>query len=1427
MRNNDILNFIAPCLNGELSEALSGGEILRITFDDGALSLSASVKFDRLIADRLILDAQKAVREYFGIRKVTLSPVYTGLELSQDCAPMLIRAVKENIAAANGFLDSAKFGFADGSVSLTVPDGAQLLIDAKTPEFLERFISETFDKRVKVCINSGKTAVTIDSPEYVEMQSKNVNIEIPKEAPPERKKPKQEYDDLPISLTNAKVIFGSRIKSKPVALKGVSIEDGNVTVWGSVFALQIRDTRDGKRKIITFNITDKTNSFTVKIFETSQNCETLVKNISDGACVMLRGHVEYDDYIKSYCIKANSVMLIDRIEVGDDATEKRVELHMHTNMSAMDGMTPAKKLVERAIKWGHRAVAITDHGVVQAFPEAAAAAKGSDIKIIYGMEGYFVDDSVKAFSGSSDMPLDGTFIIFDVETTGLRTGVDRLTEIGAVKYVDGAEKSRFQTFVDPERPIPQNIVELTGITDSMVAGAPKEGEAVRKFFEFCGEGGVLVAHNASFDTEVIRSACERNGIEYNYSHIDTLVLAQSLISGIKNYKLDTISNHFKLPKFDHHRADEDAGALAAIFEKLLALTAEKGVERVSQINELIPVDPRRLPTYHIIILAKNKVGLKHLYQLITKSNLEYYYRHPRVPKSELLSHREGLLIGSACEAGQLYRAVLSGKSEEELLRIASMYDYLEIQPNGNNAFMLRKGTLSSEEELNEINRHIIRLADKLGIPVVATGDVHFIDESDKVFREILMTGQGFSDAAEQAPLYFRTTNDMLKEFAYLGEEKAKEVVITNPNLIADMCEEILPIPKGTYPPKIEGSDEELRRICYERIKDYYGDPIPEYVKARLDKELDSIIKNGFAVLYIIAQKLVWNSMDHGYYVGSRGSVGSSFVAFAAGISEVNPLAPHYICESCKHYEFFLNGEYGSGFDMPPKDCPNCGKPMHRDGHDIPFETFLGFNGDKQPDIDLNFSGEYQFYAHRYTEELFGKEHVFKAGTIGTLADKTAYGFVKKWMEEKGLDLSRAEQDRLTMGCVGVKRTTGQHPGGMVVVPNDMDAEDFTPIQHPADDADSVHRTTHFDFHSLHDTILKLDNLGHDVPTLYKHLEDMTGISVMDADVCDPKLYELLTSPAPLGLTPEDIDCETGTLSLPELGTPFVRQMLMESKPKNFSDMLQISGLSHGTDVWIGNAQELIKNGTCTISEVIGTRDSIMVYLIHKGLEPGMAFKIMEIVRKGKSTSLLTDEHKKAMIDHNVPQWYIDSCMKIKYMFPKAHAAAYVIAAMRLAWYKLYRPLEYYATYMTVRGEDIDTVSVLQGRAAVKAKMKEIDEKMKTKQATAKEEGTFTSLQVINEMLARGIEVLPIDIYKSSANKYTIEDGKIRLPFSALSGCGGAAAQGLEDARNDGKGEFLSIEEVQLRSGAPKSIIAALEESGAFSTLPKTTQISFF
>ncbi len=1426
MHESNILNFIGEYLNAGLREIFSGGLVESISLEEDILKLSITARFDRYVEDNFIISAQNEVKNSLGINKVIINPLYYKSAFSDKCIPQLIRAMKENVAAANGFLENAKFNISDDTVEIFVYNGAEILIESGAKEFLTRYIRDTFDAQVNVEIK-GESVAKLDSPEYVQMQAEGVKIEVPVEE--DIKKPKaakQEYEDLPISLTNAKAVYGNKIKTKPVPISQLDIEDGTVVIWGKVFGLETRETKDGKRKIITFNITDKTSSYAVKIFEENQNCEQLLSNVSNGKTVMVRGLVMFDEWMKTPVIKASAVMLIEEITVKDTAEEKRVELHMHTNMSAMDGMTPAAKLVARAAKWGHKAVAITDHGVVQAFPEAAAAAKENGIKVIYGMEGYFVDDSVKIVTGEKSMPLSGTFIVFDVETTGLRTDKVRLTEIGAVKYVDGAERARFQTFVNPEMHIPANITELTGITDAMVASAPKEAEAVKKFFEFCGDG-VLVAHNATFDTDVIKHTCKRNGIEYNFTHIDTLVMAQSLIEGIKNYKLDSLQKHFKLPSFDHHRADEDAGALAGIFEKLLELCTGKGVEDISEINEKIPLNLKRLPTYHIILLAKNRVGLKHLYQLISKSNLEYYYRHPRIPKSELLAHREGLIVGSACEAGQLYQAIFMGRQKEALLEMASMYDYLEIQPNGNNAFMVRKGSVSGDEELNEINRQIIHLADELNIPVVATGDVHFMDESDKIFREILMAGQGFSDAADQAPLYLRTTQDMLNEFAYLGEETAYEVVVKNPNLIADMCEEIKPIPDGTYPPKIEGSDEELRKICYERMEAYYGSPLPEYIRERLDKELESIIKNGFAVLYIIAQKLVWNSMENGYYVGSRGSVGSSFVAFAAGISEVNPLVPHYICEKCKNSEFFYKGEYGSGYDMPPKDCPVCGKAMHRDGHDIPFETFLGFYGDKQPDIDLNFSGEYQFYAHRYTEELFGKSHVFKAGTIGTLADKTAFGFVKKWADEKGMVLSKAEADRLVQGCVGVKRTTGQHPGGMVVVPADMDAEDFTPIQHPADDADSIHRTTHFDFHSLHDTILKLDNLGHDVPTLYKHLEDLTGICVMDVDICDPKLYELLTTPEPLGLTPEDIDCETGTLSLPELGTPFVRQMLIEAQPKNFSDMLQISGLSHGTDVWIGNAQELIKNGICTISEVIGTRDNIMVYLINKGVEKGMAFKIMEIVRKGKATKLLTDEHKQAMIDNGVPQWYLDSCMKIKYMFPKAHAAAYVSAAMRLAWYKLYKPVEYYATFMTVRGEDIDTAAVLAGRGAVKKKMDEIKQKMNMKLATAKEEGTFTSLQVINEMMARGVEILPIDIYKSTASRYIIEDGKIRLPFSAIAGCGGRAAEGLEAARNDGGGDFLSIEDFQLRSGASKTIIAALEEGGAFDSLPKSTQLSFF
>ena len=1176
-----------------------------------------------------------------------------------------VKEIYEHFPASRTILEGATYNLNGDRLTVELAaNGKDVLVNLGCDKFIRQTIDRRFERLIAVEF-VGNASAQDDIKALEELQKKEnqkLAVASPMANPvaaskvPAQKKPKEKtYDDLPISITNAKPLFGTLVKGKPKPIKECLPEDGEVVVWGDVFSLETRESKDGRYSIINFNITDYTSSYPVKVFGEKKKCEDLVENLKDGKTVLVRGSINMDTYMHTYLINARAVTEIEKIEKQDNAPEKRVELHLHTNMSAMDGMTSAKELVSRAIAWGHKAIAITDHGVVQAFPEACNTAAKAGIKIIYGMEGYLVDDDA--------------------------------------------------------------------------------------FYDDYGFG---------VDDEIPAEYIEK-------------------------------------------------------------VRAEK--------------------TYHIIIIAKNTQGLKNLYKLITDSNLKFFKRRPRIPRHRLMQFREGLIIGSACEAGELYRALVDQKSDDDILRIASFYDYLEIQPNGNNAFMLRSQDERYErfktvEDLENVDRQIIHIADKLGKMVVATCDVHFIDPGNAVFREILMTSMGFSDASQQAPLYFRTTEEMLAEFAYLGEETAKEVVITNPNKISDLCESgMTPFPRGTFPPSLEGADEDLTRICWERTKKDYGDPVPENVAKRLEKELKSIISNGFGVLYMIAQKLVQNSEEHGYYVGSRGSVGSSFVAHAAGISEVNPLPPHYICKKCKHSEFFMDGSVGSGYDLPPKDCPNCGIPMHRDGHDIPFETFLGFKGDKQPDIDLNFSGEYQFYAHRYTEELFGIDHTFKAGTIGTIADKTAYGFVKKWLEVKGITVNRAEEDRLTKGCTGVKRTTGQHPGGMVVVPASNDAEDFTPIQHPADDVSGGLRTTHFDFHSLHDTILKLDNLGHDVPTLYRHLEDSTGINVFDVDICDPKLYELLTSPEPLGVTAEEIGCETGTLSLPELGTPFVRGMLMEAKPKNFSDMLQISGLSHGTDVWLGNAQELIKNGTCTISEVIGTRDNIMVYLMHKGLEPDMAFKIMEIVRKGNATKLLTEAHIKAMKEHNVPDWYIDSCMKIKYMFPKAHAAAYVSAAMRLAWYKVYKPTEYYATYMTVRGEDLDTVAIMEGRGAVKQLMNSILNK--GHEATAKEENMYVAMQVVNEMMARGVEFLPIDLYKSHATVYKLEDGKIRLPFMSMAGTGESAAVALMKARDDGEGEYMSRDDLQQRAGISKSVMETLDACGALEGLPQSTQISFF
>ena len=1434
-----LLHLIGEYIQDEaLVKQLEHGSILSYDLNEAQGSFTLEAAFPQYVAQLALDAAARQAAKLLGLRQVKINPKYPRELLREALLPELLSSFREDFAAANGFLEEALCLLEEDKLTLGLAHGAQVLEQLGFPRALQDFLAARFGSSPQVILTERDAlpqyALPLHLPQSMTQEEEAPKAAAAKSAPPPLKsdavpqkkaaKKKELYTAIPQKVLNAKELYGPLVKSSPVPIYGIQPEDGNVTVWGEVFALKDRTTKDGRRKIITFSLSDYTNSYRIKIFAEIADVKKLCKELKEHCHVLLRGPIVLDRYAQEYVIDAKAVTLLTLEEKQDTAPEKRVELHMHTNMSAMDALTPVSKLVECAAKWGHKAVAVTDHGVLQAYPEAAAAAKKHDIKLLYGVESYFVDDTKTVAKGDIQTDFDGEFVVFDVETTGLRTRSCRLTEIGAVKLREGVRMAEFASFVNPECPIPPHITELTGITDAMVADAPSEAEAVRSFLEFCGDA-TLVAHNAAFDTAFLQAACERSAIDCTPAYIDTVSLSRRLLPGIKNHRLDTVAKNLKLPKFYHHRAKDDAQALTQIFLAFLELLRAKGISDFSVIEEQLPINVREEPMFHQILIARNQAGLKRLYQLITKSNLEYFKQKPRIPKSLLLQNREGLLIGSACEAGELYQAVMNERSEEELLAIADFYDFLEIQPNGNNQFLLREHYVESEEALCDINRAIVSLARRLDKPVVATGDVHFLRERDSIYREIIMTAQGYSDAANQAPLYLKTTDEMLAEFAYLGEETARQVVIEYPNAVADLCEPLKPIPDGTFPPNIPGAEEELREICLRRTKALYGDPLPDIVSARLEKELEAIIKHGFAVMYVIAQRLVKYSEDNGYAVGSRGSVGSSFVAFAAGISEVNPLLPHYLCPKCQ--KFITDENYQSGFDMPAKACPDCGSPMGRDGHTIPFETFLGFQGEKQPDIDLNFSGEFQTKAHKYTEEIFGSENVFKAGTIGTLAEKTAYGYVLKYAEEKGLLLSGAEKERLASGCVGVKRTTGQHPGGMVVVPADMDAEDFTPIQHPADDADKGLKTTHFDFHALHDTILKLDILGHDVPTFYYHLEKLTGVPVADADLFDPKIYELLLSPEPMGVGEKDIDCDTGSLSIPEMGTPFVRGMLKAAKPKCFSDLLQISGLSHGTDVWNGNAADLIENKTCTISEVIGTRDSIMVYLIQKGLEPGMAFKIMEIVRKGLAPILLTEEHKSAMKEHDVPQWYIDSCLKIQYMFPKAHAAAYVIGALRLVWYKLYHPLAYYATYMTVRGEDLDITAIMEGRPAVRRAMDVIAQKMKMKQATAKEEGIYTSLQVINEMMARGIELLPVDIYISHANVYQLEDGKIRLPFSALAGAGGIAAQALMDARSDGAGEFLCKDDIRSRAGVSKTVIAALEEAGALRGFPESMQLSLF
>lgn len=1438
----------------KLPQQISQGELTQLNINKQARLITLAVKFNGLVERNTLFDTEKLITKTLAYHTV-IKPHFPTELFSADYFPQLYAAVRRDIPSINGTLNNAEVRFENNTLTINLLNGGKTLLDSKGfDKALIKLISEEFNLYIAVNY-TGTFEVEENSEEYkaaIQDAQEKINREnlqkaaefYQEEVETAEKREEKHAENTTVEIevregkfatpqiiqSSIRPLYGRSIRGKMIPISSISGDSGRIVVWGDVFDIEKKVTKSGDKNIFTIDITDYTGSTTAKVFNSIKE-SAVIDNIKKGDTIVVQGDVEYDKYAGELVVNARSIGTAQKVKVVDNAEKKRVELHMHTNMSQMDAVTSAGDLVNRAYQWGHKAVAITDHGVAQAFPDAMKAADKINkdeekIKIIYGVEAYFMDDLVESVKGDADTGFDGTFICFDIETTGLSAARDKITEIGAVKVENGVITDTFSTFANPEMPIPQKITQLTGITDDMVKDAPSQSEAVGAFLEFAGDN-VLVAHNAPFDTSFIAKACEDMGREYNYTSIDTVAISRAILTDIKNCKLDTVAKFLRLGDFNHHRATDDAEMLARIFINLCQrLTDDYGITKTNDINTKIAGgDFKKLPTYHQIILVKNKTGLKNLYRLISYSHLNYFYKKPRIPKSELVKYREGLIIGSACCAGQLYMAILEGKPWGELKQIASFYDYLEIQPAGNNSFMIRDGRFNSVDELHEIDRTIIKLAKELGKPVCATCDVHFMDPTDSEFRKILMAGQGFKDAEQQAPLYFRTTAEMLKEFEWLGKDKAYEYVVENPNKIADMCEYIRPIPKGTFPPNIEGAQEQLIDITWKRAKEKYGDPLPEIVKARLDKELNSITTYGFSVLYMTAQKLVADSEAHGYLVGSRGSVGSSFVATMSGISEVNPLCPHYVCPNCKHSEFITDGSYGSGFDMPPKNCPECGTLMDQDGHEIPFETFLGFKGDKVPDIDLNFSGEYQSKSHRYTEELFGKNNVFKAGTISTVAEKTALGFVKKFAQERGLVMHKAEEKRLAIGCTGVKRTTGQHPGGMVVVPRTNDVYDFCPVQHPANDVNSDNITTHFDFHSIHDTITKLDELGHDVPTIYHYLELYTGIPVMKVSMSDPKVMSLFTSPKALGVTEEDIDSKTGTFSLPECGTAFVRGMLIEAQPKTFTDLLQIAGLSHGTDVWLGNAQELIHNGTCTISEVIGTRDSIMTYLMHKGLEPGMAFKIMEIVRKGNATKLLTEEHFKAMREHNVPEWYIDSCMKIKYMFPKAHAAAYMIATLRLGWYKVHKAVEYYAAYFTVRSENLDGAIAMQGHQAVRDKMNNIKQKQSVHEATAKDEAEFQTLQIVNEMMARKIEFLPVDIYKSEAKMFKVEDGKIRLPFSSLPGVGGAAADSL--AETGKHTEYLSIEDMQIKTKVTKAVIETLKDVGVLKDLPESSQMSLF
>jgi len=1441
---------------------MKDGEVISTKVVKDLRYMDLRVKFSEIVRKDKLYSLINEVMKAYGLNKLNITPNYPSTLFSADYVEDIILETYKRGAVSDGFFTDYSLEFSYEKIVLKVPfvnGGIDLLLTGQTNKIISDIISDEFGLNIPVEIkqredyervhalyereklNSLKKAleeqkkVNVKSAkEEKEASLKEMRAEFKKSMTFAEGQDKVEIKDNKIKcgatifdISNKEYVTGGAFEIENI-IPISRLENGmhGVCVLGTVFEITEKPIKRGAQIAIQIGITDNSSSIYIKDTISASNRDEYLSLFKKGEAYALKANVKLDSFENESVINYTGIYKIGTVKRRDDAPEKRVELHLHTMMSQLDATIDPENIVKVAKDWGHKAIAITDHGNVQGFPPVMIASEKLGMNIIYGMEAYFVNNTSIPVSGNKNVEFDGEFCVFDIETTGKSNINDRITEIGAVIIKDGEIIDTYNSFVNPGIPIPDFIVELTGITNDMVKDARAIDEVLPEFLSFVGDR-MLVAHNATFDTGFIRQACQRIGIEFNYSYLDTLALSRYVNTDLKRHKLDLLVKYFKLGEFEHHRAFNDAEILSKVLVCMFDKLRQDGIYDIaSMVNQIrTNTDPLKLNTYHQIILVKNATGLKNLYKLISNGFLKYFKKTPRVLKTELIEHRDGLIIGSACEAGELFQAIIDGKSEAEIEEIADFYDYLEIQPLCNNMFMVRKGD-ATVEDLKNFNRRIVELGEKLGKPVVATCDAHFLNKEDEISRKILLAGQKYQDADADVGLYFRTTEEMLKEFEYLGEGKAYEVVVTNTNKIADMIdyENIRPFPKGTFTPKMDGAEEDLQRMCWERAMKMYGfqGKIPEIVSERLQKELTSIINNGFAVLYMIAQKLVYYSESQGYLVGSRGSVGSSFVATMAGISEVNPLQPHYVCPNCKYSEFITDGSVGSGFDLPDKNCPHCGNKMLNDGHDIPFETFLGFKGDKSPDIDLNFSGDVQGRVHKYTEDLFGAENVFRAGTIGTIAPKTAFGYIANYMDERKISVNKAEVARLVELCTGVKRTTGQHPGGIVVVPKENEIYDFCPVQHPADDATSNIVTTHFTFEYLHDTLLKLDELGHDIPTKYKMLEEYTGTSVLDVPMNDKKVYELLLSTEPLGSVDllEDLKCKVGTYGLPELGTKFVQQMLEDSKPKNFSDLLQISGLSHGTDVWLGNAQDLIKTGTCTISEVVGTRDSIMIYLIYKGLEKSMAFKIMEDVRKGKGVK---PEYEEAMKANNVPDWYISSCKKIKYMFPKAHAVAYDISAIRLGWYKIYYPMEFYAAYLTVAPGGFEASMVAHGKRGILDRLKEIEEK--GMDATQKEKEMVVALQLAYECLARNIEFLPVDFKKSDAFKFLPEDGKIRLPFSSIAGIGDNAAEKIAEARDSG--EVFSIEDFHQKTSLSKTVMQLLQDNGVFGNMSATNQISMF